>query len=381
MDENVMRTYTTLPTEPRHHVQYDQGEDRWLCTLLLQQGWRVEYSAASDSFTACPEGFKEFYNQRRRWMPSTIANILDLLSDYKRVVRNNDDISIFYIVYQIMMMVGTMLGPGSILLMLSGAFSVAFKLTDDEAFIVNLIPIVIFIFICFTCKSDHQLNFAWFLTVCYALIMVAVLIGMLVQVADDGWTAPTTLSLIYTASIFIVAGILHPQELACLPMGIIYFITIPSMYLLLVIYSVFNLNNVSWGTREVPKTAAELELEKQQAEKDAELKVLKRKKSNSFFNLFTRGSDMEFSMNGLFRKNQDEQDKFKAELEEINAKLDRIETSLDIDTKAWLFFQHLTCFWLTQEIFLPHSGPFMPYLRQNRFYMSESFVQKGLRLK
>jgi hypothetical protein len=31
---------------------------RWLCTLLLQRGWRVEYSAASDSFTACPEGFK-----------------------------------------------------------------------------------------------------------------------------------------------------------------------------------------------------------------------------------------------------------------------------------------------------------------------------------
>ena len=26
MDENVMRTYTKLPTEARHHVQYDQGE-------------------------------------------------------------------------------------------------------------------------------------------------------------------------------------------------------------------------------------------------------------------------------------------------------------------------------------------------------------------
>ena len=58
MDDNVMRTYTTLATEPRHYIQYDQGEDRWLCTLLLQQGWRVEYSAASDSFTACPEGFR-----------------------------------------------------------------------------------------------------------------------------------------------------------------------------------------------------------------------------------------------------------------------------------------------------------------------------------
>ena len=47
MDENVMNTYTTVSTEPKHFVQYDQGEDRWLCTLLLQQGWRVEYSAAS----------------------------------------------------------------------------------------------------------------------------------------------------------------------------------------------------------------------------------------------------------------------------------------------------------------------------------------------
>ena len=47
-------------------------------------------------------------------MPSTIANIADLLSDYRNVVAKNDDISYFYIIYQIMMMVGTILGPGSI---------------------------------------------------------------------------------------------------------------------------------------------------------------------------------------------------------------------------------------------------------------------------
>lgn len=55
------------------------GEDRWLCTLLLQQGWRVEYNAASDAYTNSPQEFKEFYNQRRRWGPSTLANTLDLL--------------------------------------------------------------------------------------------------------------------------------------------------------------------------------------------------------------------------------------------------------------------------------------------------------------
>ena len=51
MDDSVMRKYATPPTKARHHVQYDQGEDRWLCTLMLQRGWRIEYSAASDSFT------------------------------------------------------------------------------------------------------------------------------------------------------------------------------------------------------------------------------------------------------------------------------------------------------------------------------------------
>lgn len=101
MDDNVMKKYTTRSEEPRHYVQYDQGEDRWLCTLLLQRGYRVEYSAASDAYTHCPESFNEFYNQRRRWIPSTTANILDLLMDYKRTVNVNDNISQLYILYQV----------------------------------------------------------------------------------------------------------------------------------------------------------------------------------------------------------------------------------------------------------------------------------------
>ena len=123
-----MRRYTTKSDEARHYVQYDQGnlhmtvsskeifflnkwifllegEDRWLCTLLLQRGYRVEYSAASDAYTHCPEGFSEFYNQRRRWVPSTMANIMDLLSDYKRTIQINDNISLPYIFYQVHILV------------------------------------------------------------------------------------------------------------------------------------------------------------------------------------------------------------------------------------------------------------------------------------
>ena len=100
LDDNIMAKYTTESSEPRHYVQYDQGEDRWLCTLILQQGYRVEYSAASDALTHAPEVFDEFFTQRRRWVPSTMANIFDLLQDYKRTMRMNPDISMPYIAYQ-----------------------------------------------------------------------------------------------------------------------------------------------------------------------------------------------------------------------------------------------------------------------------------------
>ena len=61
MDDNVMARYTTKSEAPRDYVQYDQGEDRWLCTLLLQRGWRVEYSAASDAFTGSNRPSTEIY--------------------------------------------------------------------------------------------------------------------------------------------------------------------------------------------------------------------------------------------------------------------------------------------------------------------------------
>ncbi|QQP39312.1 Chitin synthase 1 [Caligus rogercresseyi] len=62
----IMKTYATVSTSPKDFVQYDQGEDRWLCTLLLQNGYRVAYSAACDAYTYLkisgmvdPERYKE----------------------------------------------------------------------------------------------------------------------------------------------------------------------------------------------------------------------------------------------------------------------------------------------------------------------------------
>ena len=118
-------------------------------------------------------------------MPSTIANVFDVLSDYKNVTKNNDDISIFYIAYQIMIMVGTVLGPGTIFLMLSGALSVAFGVSNSAAFLWNLIPILGFMIVCYLLNSKIQLFLAQILSAVYALVMMAVLVGIMLQVKKN----------------------------------------------------------------------------------------------------------------------------------------------------------------------------------------------------
>ncbi|XP_075920230.1 chitin synthase chs-1-like [Petromyzon marinus] len=101
MDDNVLKTYTTVATEALQYIQYDQGEDRWLCTVMLQQGWRVEYCTGSDAYTNAPQEFKEFFNQRRRWGPSTMANTFSILENGVRTAKKNPSISRLYILYQI----------------------------------------------------------------------------------------------------------------------------------------------------------------------------------------------------------------------------------------------------------------------------------------
>ncbi|KHJ44104.1 Chitin synthase [Trichuris suis] len=251
MDDNVLRRYATTAEAAKDYIQYDQGEDRWLCTLLLQRGYRVEYCAASDALTFAPEGFNEFFNQRRRWIPSTVANIIDLLADYKNVIRLNDSISIWYIAYQFAMLLSNVLGPGTILLMIVGAVNISFNTETYISFFLIFFPVGLFAVVCLTCTTETQLKVAQVSGALFALLMMAVIVGTAVQVQKDGIYSPHAVFLLVVISSFFIAACLHPSEFFCIVPGILYFLAIPCMYLLLTIYSVCNLHVVSWGTREV----------------------------------------------------------------------------------------------------------------------------------
>ena len=86
------------------------GEDRWLCTLMIERGWRLDYCASAAVTTYCPEGFNEFFKQRRRWGPSRLANQALLIQRQKEIRKSNDDVNIVFIVYQVIMLVSIIIG-------------------------------------------------------------------------------------------------------------------------------------------------------------------------------------------------------------------------------------------------------------------------------
>ncbi|XP_021365805.1 uncharacterized protein LOC110458442 isoform X2 [Mizuhopecten yessoensis] len=331
MDDNVMKRYTTLPTEPAHYVQYDQGEDRWLCTLLLQQGYRVEYVAASDALTYAPEGFYEFYNQRRRWTPSTMANIMDLLMDWKNVTRKNEDISMLYILYQTFLMVSSILTPGTIFLMILGAITTGFPdINVWTAFGINLAPVILMVILCFVASSQTQLAYSAILSTVYSLLMMVVFIGLLKEAAGAGFCSVTTVFLLFVAGVFVLSACLHPQEFFCVLHGFLYFLSIPSMSMLLMIYSLGNLHVVSWGTRETkqPTTPQKPTEQKKDDGRLGQVKDWINRQLPADGGAGNPSSDYAFSFGNLFRcfccpsNEHTEDDKFKqilfrlAEMEE-----------------------------------------------------------------
>ncbi|KAF5283180.1 hypothetical protein FQR65_LT02692 [Abscondita terminalis] len=344
MEDRVMKKYATKSVEALDFVQFDQGEDRWLCTLLLQMGYRVEYSAASDAYTHCPESFNDFYNQRRRWMSSTTANILDLLNNYKSTVKNNQDISLLYIIYQVVLMIGSVLGPGTIFLMLVGAFVAAFQLDQWSSFLWNIIPILFYLIVCSLFNSKVQLFIAGILSALYGLVMMAVLVGVMLQITQDGVLAPSSLFFFCIAGEFILTALMHPKEFSCLLYGIVYYVTVPSMYMLLVIYTVFNLNDISWGTRDVtvqpPPKKKDDKNNKDNKEDDSKNEESKKKHRvlSMFGNDNGNSGSFEFSVAGLFKcflcthKVEDSDNKQLSEiminLKQLTAKVQSLEHSV-----------------------------------------------------
>lgn len=83
------------------------------------------------------------------------------------------------------------------------------------------------------------------------MVMTMVFVATVAQLTSSGEISASSFFFVFWIVLFLITGCLHPQEILNLVYGLLYLVTLPGGYFLLVIYSVCNLHNVSWGTREV----------------------------------------------------------------------------------------------------------------------------------
>ena len=188
-------------------------------------------------------------------------------------------------------MVSTVLGPATVLLMITGAYNACLGTSLWQSFLLAVLPAFGYLVLCYITTTDFQIRIAAFMSAIYAVIMMAVIVGTTIQIAEDSWTSPNAVFLMLLIAIFIIAACTHPQEFWCIVPGMLYFLCIPSGYLLLLIYSLCNLNIVSWGTREVEKKKIvkknQTKEEEEKAKLEAKKEAMKKAKSKSFFSQFT----------------------------------------------------------------------------------------------
>ena len=298
---DVIAEYATDVNSAPEFLTKDMGEDRWLCTLLIKKGWRLEYCAISQDQTYVPESFSEFYKQRRRWIPSTVANLGQLISEAGSITRNNDTISYPFILFQALMIFSTSISPGTVILIVATGLQSAYQLDAVATIVVLMLVSVLYGIVCLTASPKAQIDVAKLLTFIFAVIMAIVIVGIfrdtvfdifpdpkptLLRPADcslfthttnnsreyddciknsryigslvnstgsQHFKLPVSMTTIYLgifAATFTLAAILHLPEWSCLIHFIWYLLALPSGYLFLLIYSAANLNSQSWGTRE-----------------------------------------------------------------------------------------------------------------------------------
>ena len=106
---------------------------------------------------------------------------------------------------------------------------------------------------CYLSKDgDFQIQLATWFSLAFSFLMALVFIGIFIE----GITCPFSPSFLFfvsMAGIHILAAILHWDFYALL-CGVVYFLFIPSCFIFLQIYSIANLNDCSWGTRQAAST-------------------------------------------------------------------------------------------------------------------------------
>jgi len=82
VSREIVDNYATIRVDTLHTKNLlHLGEDRYLTTLLLKyhQKYKTKYIFSAHAWTIAPDSWKVFLSQRRRWINSTVHNLIELI--------------------------------------------------------------------------------------------------------------------------------------------------------------------------------------------------------------------------------------------------------------------------------------------------------------
>lgn len=193
VSKEVVENYSEIRVDTLHMKNLlHLGEDRYLTTLLLKHHpkFKTKYIFRSHAWTVAPESFAVFLSQRRRWINSTVHNLIELIP----------------------------------LQQLCGfcCFSMRFIVfVDLLSTIIQPVTMAYIAYLIYWCVTDNN-NIPWI-----SLVLLGVIYGL-------------------QAFIFIVR-----RKWEMIGWMIIYILALPIFSLALPLYSFWNMDDFTWGNTRV----------------------------------------------------------------------------------------------------------------------------------
>lgn len=187
-----------------------------------------------------------------------MANLIDFLYDCKHILKVNDRITMFFVIYILINFVASLLAPSTVLLMIINTLISGFDINIWGSYGVTLTPVIVYVILCYNTSGETQIKIAVVLGTLFAFVMISMILGTLASILNSPLINPSGVLLYTIIVVFVIAALLHPREFSCLYAGLLYYLGVPVAFVLLNIYAIVNLNNVSWGTRETKPTVKPL---------------------------------------------------------------------------------------------------------------------------
>ncbi|TYJ58028.1 hypothetical protein B9479_001120 [Cryptococcus floricola] len=261
------------------------AEDRLLCyeiTTKKNAKWRLQYVKSAKAGTDVPATVPEFISQRRRWLNGSIFAATYSIVCFWRIWTSGHNIIrkfllTILVIYNLINLIFSWLSISSFYLafffLISSSISGdsdPFGGAGDEIFQVFNKVYIGLIFVVLVCSLGNRPQGSNYMyTIC--MLLFAVCQGLLLYCAGytvyqtvphtaDGWKdvsalfdnktfVQLALSLMATYGLYLVSSILYFEPWHMLTSFVQYLLLLPSYVNILLIYSMCNLHDVSWGTK------------------------------------------------------------------------------------------------------------------------------------